>query len=337
MGALLSIATCGMYPGSNDSSSSEEKSASNITSMQNGPTVGDVLSGARATISGARAKAQKEQEDFERQTRVQQAIDKREQKCAELRASMDDLNRKALRVFAIIKDKNASPASKQKAQNEARIVLRTRQRYDSDLKKYTKQITVSRRALTVSTTVKNNDDDKTLMLDIAELTRAIKLDDADITAISTAGVEVIENTDNIEQHQEEIDNAWMTLNDAGDDKGLEYDLNHDDSLLQALAALEAEVKGEQQASPSSTTTATAKKPKVQRNNVDDDNESLFENVDLSNLPTAPSSASLVYSGENNPIKSPPRKVAVAETVDGQFRQSSVSNRLPNKKNNLDFF
>jgi len=184
---------------------------------------------------------------------------------------------------------------------------------------------LARRALNAATDVKSNQDDKELMNDVAALTRKMKLNDDDITAISDAGIEVIENTAEMEQHQEEINNALMTLNEGDRDGNSAYDLSQDDNLLAALQELETEQQQQNEPHPASPAkNATARKQQQQPDPNNDDDNVTFENVSLDSQSFPPLAASaLVYSGEQTAASAtriPPKRAATAETIDGRFQE-----------------
>jgi len=345
MGIVLSVATCGVFSTSSDVSRND---------IANGPTIGDVVNGARRVVNGERAKEIKAQDVFERQTRVQRAIEDRENACADLRVRIEEHNKRALKLYGVLKQQPPiSAAAKAKATSEAQIALRARNALTIQLQQQTKMIEVARRGLSAATAVKNTESDKQLMLDVAALTRELKFDDADVTAISDAGIEVMDNAADLEQHQEEIGNALMTLNDTNQDAGLPFDLSHEDSLLAALAELETEVQNEQRATTSATPAKkpSRKAPQPATNNAPVDNADIFttpSSTETVNFPPMPAPATLFYSGsmaDSAKRQATSKRLAVAETTDGQFKPSQGNPNLirsrtgtsANANSELNFF
>jgi len=352
MGILLSIASCGAY--STPAMDEFDKS------------LNDVAKGAKNYFTGAAKKERLEKEKFERQTRVEEKIAERERDVKDLLRQVEELNKRALRSLALLRQPTASPSVKQKASAEARVVLRGKVALEKQIQTRQKMIDIARRTLSAASTAKTQDADKELMTDLAALSRDLKFDDASITTLQESGIETIENTAELEQHLDEMHDAVLTLDDPDQDKGTAYDLNQESSLLSALQDLEAEMQTKVAPTP-------AKKKPTQRatsnaNADDDDNDDLREvPIDVMRFP--PAATETIYMGENTNRatssssssssayssstthqrqQAPPKRVAIAETTDGSFRQSQGNQSLTRNassattssgkhKSDLDFF
>lgn len=329
MGILLSVATCGAFQ-----SPAMDKFDKNLS---------DAAKGARKYLTGAAKQERDAKEEFERQTRIQQKVADRERIVADLERQINELNKRAIRSLALLQQPGASAVIKRKASEEAKTVLRGKASLEKQIQKHQKYIGLSRRILTASNTVQTQNDDKELMADLVAQSRALKLDDNYINTIQESGGEMIEKAAELEQHLDEASEAVMLLDDAEHDKGMEFDLNHEESLLKALQSLETELQGKSVGVASESGASEKKKaarPDAGKMNDDDDHNDKLQNAETIHFPASPASG-IVYMNDRRQT-TPPKRIAIAETTDGRFQQSAGNQSLSRdpskaKKTELDFF
>jgi len=306
MGQLLSIVTCGVIK------------STDFARIDNDIT--DTTMGLRRLVSGEAAREREAQEKFEKQSSIERRIVEIEHKADVLQTQIDAQVTRARKYGAMLKQR-LSPEQRRKAEEEARLALREKRKLDSQLQTKRSAVRTARMALESHVRLRDNAEDRELLKEAAELSRGVKLDDAMITEISAATVEIADNAAEIAEHNREIDDAMETVAVQNGDVGYEHDLNDPNSLATALAELEREVDEEQKTAVATTTAVPLKRPTV---SVDDDNDDL-----ATQFPAAAREAFLrpspitIYTGENG------ARLATAETRDGKFGNLSAATSRPN--------
>lgn len=305
MGAALSFATCGVFNDRADIAAVDAELRNTVYT-------------AARTLTGARAREQSEQTRFEVLTRVQRNVETREIECETIRGQIKDLARRALRRSAVLKQRPPAPAAvQQDAVKEVRAALRAKKQYEADLGRRMKLLDLARRRLAAENMAKDSDADREFMRDLAALSNhGQQLTDADISEMERTGVEIVEAAADIEEHVDNINAAVYSLNEGASKDG-EYDLDNDESLMQALAALEDEVSAE--------VVAPAPAKSVVPDAID---ESLFA---AAAVPAgAPAVAAVRDWSNRDSSKQPAQRVAIAETTNGRFGLSEIKSSASTK-------